>query len=121
MAEPRALRVLVVDDDDAVRRVVRSMLERAGMDVMDVADAASALEQVAAASFDAAVVDHHMVGLSGPELALQLRERYPELRLLLFTGGLAEDEHAALFDAVVIKPVRPSALVEAVKRACAQR
>jgi CheY-like chemotaxis protein len=85
--------ILVVDDDDAIRRVLRSYLERAGFTVADVADAASALElAVATPPPDAIVCDVLMPGMSGLDFYGELAARAPELshRLVFLTGANRE-------------------------------
>ncbi len=83
-------RILVVDDDDAIRRVLRGYLERAGFTVVDAADAATALELVSGeAPPDAIVSDVLMPGMSGLDFYAHLAQRAPTLchRLVFLTGA----------------------------------
>ena len=80
---------MVVDDTDHVRRMLRSMLELDGFDV--VAEAASGVEAVAAADdADPAVVvmDYRMPGMDGIDAARALRERRPDQVVILYTAFL---------------------------------
>ncbi len=85
-------RVLVVEDDEAVRRFVVRTLEHAGHTVLSAPDGLSALRLCRArkASFDAAVVDVILPRLLGPEFVERLREYQPEARILYVSGQLSD-------------------------------
>jgi len=81
--DPRAIagrKVLVVDDDDGVRELVTRILRSAGADVWATSEPARALEAVRSGSFDLAVFDIMMPGLTGTELYDGVVEARPELR-----------------------------------------
>jgi two-component system cell cycle sensor histidine kinase/response regulator CckA len=80
--------ILVVEDDDAVRNVVTRMLERTGYVVHATAYPAEALRLVEqeAPHLDLVITDLVMPGLSGRELAMQIREYRPEIRVLYMSG-----------------------------------
>lgn len=84
--------VLLVEDEELVRDLVREMLTATGYDVLAAADGAEALAIAGShqGRIDALVTDVVMPGLSGPELARTLVARDPTLRVL-FTSGYAED------------------------------
>jgi two-component system cell cycle sensor histidine kinase/response regulator CckA len=89
--EPRVGRhaaVLLVEDDVAVRRLLAILLESAGYRVTVAADGAEALELVKKSGrpFDLMLTDYVMPGQSGVELCNALRERWPDLRVVLMTG-----------------------------------
>jgi PAS domain S-box-containing protein len=84
-----ASRVLVVDDDDSVRGITTTFLNELGHDTQEATDGAGALallQQSEAADFDLLVTDYAMPGMTGAELAAKVRERWPELPILLLTG-----------------------------------
>jgi two-component system cell cycle sensor histidine kinase/response regulator CckA len=85
-------RVLVVDDDDILRRLLVSMLRLGGYEILSAAHGEEALELAAAreGAIDLVVTDVLMPGLSGPELAERLRARYPHLAVIFITGGAQE-------------------------------
>lgn len=88
-----ALRVLVVDDNAALRSVLRRYLERRGHRVTEATDGDDALRVVGQGeSFDRLVVDIHMPGKNGPELFDSLGDVAPHLqgRTLFMTGDLQE-------------------------------
>ncbi len=84
-------RVLFVDDDPAVRRVARRILDSLGYRATVVEDAAAALRTLeSGVVFDALVTDLSMPGESGAELARRVRARFPAIRVL-YTSGYAPD------------------------------
>jgi PAS domain S-box-containing protein len=111
-APKRALRVLVVDDEVAVRRVSVRFLEHLGHVVETASDGAEALELLAQREYDVIVSDLRMPGLSGEEFLQRLREdeRGLERRLIFVTGDAASTDAARVVaDAgvpVLVKPVR---------------
>ncbi|MCB9634527.1 MAG: response regulator [Sandaracinus sp.] len=79
-------RILLVEDDDAVRRAVTEGLGSLGYRVHAVASAPEALAHVLTHEVDAVVTDVVMPTMGGPELALRLRERDPRLPIVYVTG-----------------------------------
>lgn len=81
-------RLLVVDDEEEVRAVMRAVLSLSGYEVLEASGGAEALEICAACgdSIDLLVTDVVMPGMDGHELAVQLRERRPSLKVLLVSG-----------------------------------
>ncbi|MCP3959831.1 MAG: response regulator [bacterium] len=100
-------RILLVEDDAGVRRLVGEVLEQEGYQVVAAENAAAALELVASLPEDVEflVTDVVMPGMSGPELAERLRQGIPDLPVLFISGytdslvvrhGLADAEHVML-------------------------
>ena len=118
--ERTSKRVLVVDDNVDAAQMLGSILELHGHQVSIAHDAEGALE--AAASFvpDVALLDIGLPGVSGYELARQLRAacRTRSLRLVAVTGWGQDDDraraHAAGFDLHLTKPAEPADLLAAV-------
>jgi len=91
-AESRPSVVLLVEDQDAVRRVAAMMLERAGHQVLTAADADEGLSAARRhPEIDVLVTDVVMPGASGPELAAALRAERPGLAVV-FTSGYAREQ-----------------------------
>ncbi|MFH6782235.1 MULTISPECIES: response regulator [Methylobacterium] len=82
----RRARILVVDDDTQVRHVTASFLNGFGYDEAEVASGEAALERLEAERFDLVVADLAMPGMSGIDLAEEVRRRWPSLPFLLVTG-----------------------------------
>jgi DNA-binding response OmpR family regulator len=108
-------RVLVVDDDPTVAEVVSDYLGRAGLDVVQADDAASALAAAAATPPDLALLDLMLPDADGLELLARLRERQPGLPVVLLTArGEEPDRILGLSlgaDDYVAKPFSPRELV----------
>lgn len=86
MAQP-PIKVMVVDDTDHVRRMLRNMLELDGFEV--VAEAGNGVDAVAAvdeADPDVVVVDYKMPEVDGLETARRIRESRPEQVMILYTA-----------------------------------
>jgi signal transduction histidine kinase/ActR/RegA family two-component response regulator len=101
-------RILVVDDEDHVRDLLRDILESEGFQVGLAAGGREALALMDEATFDAVFTDLGMQGMSGWELAHAIRERDGQIPLAVITGwGEAvgsTERSAAQVDWVVTKP-----------------
>jgi len=85
-ATPPPLRLLIVDDDEALRQTLARRFQRLGMAVAEAADGEEALAKAGHAPYDVALLDLHMPGMTGIELLGQLKERWPELEAIMLTG-----------------------------------
>jgi DNA-binding NtrC family response regulator len=81
-----ALRVLVVDDDAAIRGGLARVLSRAGFDVTTSEDGAAGFEALTTGDFDAALVDVEMPGLSGPELLSRTKAAGITTEIIIMTA-----------------------------------
>ncbi|HYF24638.1 MAG TPA: response regulator [Baekduia sp.] len=113
----RGLEVLIVDDTEANRELLRRLTTAWGMRPVLAADAAEALAAVdAGAHFDLVLLDHMMPGVDGLALAHELRGRAgggaPALVLLSSLGHRRADGEAGLFAASLTKPVKASQLLD---------
>jgi putative nucleotidyltransferase with HDIG domain len=79
--------VLIVDDDDGIRRVLRRILEHRGYEVLDASGAEAALQAVVDhPDIDVVISDIHMPGVDGIWLLGELRRRFPDIGVLMLTG-----------------------------------
>jgi PAS domain S-box-containing protein len=87
-ADAAGKRILLVDDDGAVREITASMLRAMGADVTERGSGGAALELIAGndGAFDLMVVDFAMPGMNGAELVAAVRARWPDLPSLFVTG-----------------------------------
>jgi len=85
--------VLVVEDDDQVRRITVRMLDQAGFDVLSAATLEEALEKLQAHPRSPSVLltDVRMPARNGPEVAAALASRIPALRTIYMSGYSSED------------------------------
>jgi CheY-like chemotaxis protein len=115
---PDALRILLIDDNVDTLESLQILLQALGHEAVVARTPAEALAQAASFSADVAVVDIGLPGMSGYELAPELRRvaRAP-LRLVAFTGYASEEDaaraRAAGFDAHLVKPVDVDRLLSA--------
>jgi two-component system phosphate regulon response regulator PhoB len=111
------VRVLVVDDESAIREMIQFSLRRAGMDVEGAADARGALAAISDRKPDIILLDWMMPGVSGLELTRRLR-REPvtaDIPIIMLTAKVTEDDKVAGLEAgtddYVIKPFSPRELI----------
>jgi PAS domain S-box-containing protein len=118
-ASLRGLRVLVIDDEDMVRRVTSALLNACGHSVTSFDNAADGLLALAAERFDVLVTDRAMPRMNGDQLALAAKQLAPDVPVILLTGfgDLMDtrDERAPGVDLVVSKPLTLAALQEALR------
>lgn len=116
---PRNISVLVVDDEDPVRRFVERVLREAGYTTAVAADGAEAIQIAATLDpFDLVVTDVMMPRMSGDELSRRLRASRPSLKVLYLTGfsdRLFKDKVTLWEDeAFLDKPCTVNGLLQAV-------
>lgn len=119
MSGPTA-RILVVDDDRAVRTALRVNLAKSGFDVQVTSSAEEAEQAISAREFDLVLTDVMMPGKSGLELLELLQQGHPDVRVILMTG------HGSVGDAVtamkrgasdyIIKPMKKNELLVIIER-----
>jgi CheY-like chemotaxis protein len=91
---------MVVEDTDHVRRMLISMLELDGFEVVGAAGSGTeAVEQVASADPDVVVLDFKMPGLDGIETAKLIRESRPAQPVILYTAFIDDDLQARAAEA----------------------
>lgn len=84
--ETRVSRILIAEDDTAVRKFVLRALANAGHDVVAAEDGQQALEALETDQFDLLLSDIVMSELDGIALALKVSKDWPDLPILLMTG-----------------------------------
>lgn len=112
------VRVLVVDDDQTIRDVLRVMLAFEGCQVVDAPDGESALVMSAAVRPDIVILDVTMPGMGGIEVCRQLKSSpHPPRVVMLTARDHPEDERRgrdAGADAYLKKPFSPLEVLEMV-------
>lgn len=116
--------ILVAEDDDQVRQVIRLALERAGYDVCEAADGEEARRALGTAPFDLVITDIVMPGKDGLETIMFLRRNHPGTPVIAISG---HDSPLFLSNAaglgathVLAKPFAPSQLLDLVDRVLAE-
>ena len=104
--------MLVVDDEHLPRRAVARWLGGLGLEVVAVSTAAEALALLAVEKFDVVVADWLLLPPErGDQLLVEVRDRYPKVRRVLFSGQPIDDPSCAHF--CIAKP----SSVESLERA----
>jgi DNA-binding NtrC family response regulator len=114
-------RILVVDDDESLRRVMQMQLEEAGYEVLAASQGQDALAVMEDATPSLVITDLKMPGISGLDLLRKLREAYPETTVIMITAfgtvsTAVEAMKAGAYD-YITKPVDYEQLMLVVNRA----
>ncbi|WP_395459506.1 response regulator [Azospirillum melinis] len=121
VAEGEGAVILLVDDEDSVRRYLSLVLEEAGCTVVEASDGQEALTRYdeAGGLFDAVVSDVSMPRMNGLDLARALESRNQLLPILFLTGYASRETAAGLTAQegrqIVMKPVAPERLLSALR------
>ena len=111
--------ICLMDDDRDVRRILRTQLEAAGYDVIEASNGHEGLRLLAQNACDIAIVDLIMPEKEGLSTILEIKERFPRVRMLAITGRdvqylkLARELGA---EETLSKPIHAAALLEAVRK-----
>jgi CheY-like chemotaxis protein len=123
--EPSGASVLLVEDDDDNRELMAEVLTAAGYTVHSVASGSDALRTLSERSVDVVVTDLGMPGMGGLEMARAAKAIAPAVPVVVVTGWTEREDveraRGREVDAVLLKPVDPEALTEAVAGSLASR
>ena len=121
-------RILVIDDDNQICVLLRTVLERAGHEVEVALDGRSAIRLFEQNPTDLVVTDILMPDMEGVETILELRRRFPEVKVIAISGGgriSAETylDSAKRFGAhaALTKPIEEEVLLATINRLIAER
>jgi two-component system KDP operon response regulator KdpE len=110
-----ATRVLVVDDESAVRKVIGITLRAVGFEVVESARGEEAVSLLGMSKFDAILLDINMPGIGGIAVCKAIRRVAPEVPILMLTVRNSEDDKVEALDAgaddYVTKPFQIRELV----------
>ena len=114
-------RILVIDDDRAMREMLVALLEDAGHDAQGAEGVDVAVERIRNGRFDAVISDIRMPGRSGLEILGEVRSLQPDLPVIMMTAfgsidSAVEAMHAGAFD-YVTKPFKRDAILVPLERA----
>ena len=102
--------ILCVDDEDNPLVLRKLVLEKAGYQVITADSGTEALRLAASQAFDLVLSDHLMPGMTGTELAEQLKAKNPELPILLISGVNEIPPGCNIADVFLSKVEGPDAL-----------
>ena len=119
-------RILIIDDEENIRRVTRLTLQAAGYEVGEAADGERGLEAFGdGSSWDAVLLDQRMPGMDGLEILRHIKNRQPEARVIMATAyasiELAVDAMKLGATDFVRKPMTPEIVRNAVSAALSKQ
>ena len=119
-AGQRALRIAVVDDDEGVRELMRSALERVGATVDLFSDSQVFLDRAIFSDYDLIFCDLILPGLSGIDLLFEVHGKAPNVPFVIISGQAAVTDAIEAMKAgatdFLVKPFRIQSLLDVVKR-----
>ncbi len=115
------MKVLVVDDQQIIRKVLARSLSSAGLEVTTAEDGLLALERLAEKPFDIMITDIMMPNMDGISLLLETRKTYPDMPVLIITGYAKEltvtkARELGASD-LLIKPFKNNEIITSLRRA----
>jgi DNA-binding NtrC family response regulator len=122
MSDYSTIHVLVIDDEPAICASLSAFLEDYGFQASTAESAEEALDLMKNNTYDICIVDLRLPGMSGEDLILKAKERYPNQKHIIYTGSISynlSDKLKALGmrpEHVFLKPIRVlSLLVKCIK------
>ena len=122
MKDFSTIRVLVIDDEPAICMSLTAFLEDYGFKTSSAESAEEALDLMKNNVYDVCIVDLRLPGMSGEDLIIQARDRYPDQRHIIYTGSISYNLSEKLQmlgmrpEHVFLKPIRVlTLLVKCVK------
>jgi DNA-binding response OmpR family regulator len=113
-------RILVVDDDDPLREVLRNQLEAAGYQCDDARDGQEAIDKLRAGGVDLMLLDINMPEKSGIDVLRFLKENSIQCRVIMLTGrigfSIATESLKLGADEYITKPFSLDYLLSAIQR-----
>jgi CheY-like chemotaxis protein len=110
-------RILVIDDNETVRDVIRQLLEFGGHEVSECEDGPKGLEAQRTNPFDLVIVDIQLPGISGFEVIRCLRDEEKGVRIIAVAGRTEKTLEKAIeagADRIMTKPLRLRPFLEIV-------
>lgn len=123
MSDEREGRILIVDDQRDVARILKSSLDilKRGYLVIEVPSGEEALLEIQRTEFDILVTDYRLPGMKGTELIERARKRTPGLKAIVITGTsldeVQQDLGETVIDAIFLKPVETDVFTDTIARA----
>lgn len=118
----QTMRILVVDDNDQMREMLRQMLESSGYEVWDAENGKVALDKIAVSPVDLVITDIIMPVMEGIELISNIRRMIPPVKVIAISGGGKIDPDYYLnmadklgVDASLKKPFTNTALLSVIR------
>ncbi len=114
--------ILIIDDDDIIRRMLSLMLTKAGYDVLAAADGEEGLKQFRNNEIDLVITDLIMPEKEGIEMIMELKTDFPDVKIIAMSGGaqMGPEGYLQLADALgaqrtLKKPIARDELLRSIK------
>src|SRR5690606_29634542 len=112
-------RVLVIDDESAICRIMTRTLERQGFEASSVSEADEVATTLSSRPFDVILLDRSMSLTDGKPLLPVVLAHKKQAKVLFFTGELVDASELKLVDGVVQKPINGSDLAKRLRQVLA--
>lgn len=110
--------ILCIDDDAAILKYEKALLERSGYTVLTTASPQQGLTLAMMSPLDAVILDYQMPEMNGHEVAAVLKAHRPEILIVMFSASEIPEETLKLIDAVVFKTDAIGQLIPTVAQLC---
>jgi CheY-like chemotaxis protein len=117
---PSKRTILCIDDDEAILRYEKALLEKHGYAVLAAASAQQGLRLATMCKCDAVLLDYEMHSMNGHEVAVKIKRVRPELKVVLLSGSEVPTEALALVDALVPKLEANQQLLPMIAELCSR-
>lgn len=121
MTEQYNRTVLIIDDDPAIRQVVRIQLRNTGIRLLEAEDTTDVMEVLSDHPVSAIICDIKLHKLSGFEVFREIRKYYPEMPVIMLTGYIEQEYYDTSLNMgaldLIIKPVRKEQLLQTLQKA----
>jgi CheY-like chemotaxis protein len=114
--------ILIIDDDQPIRMMLRKMLESEGYEITEAADGAEGIKQYHAHQIDLIITDIIMPDKEGTETIIELRKENPDIKIIAMSGGGKNKPDGYLQAAkmlgakqTLVKPIRKKDLLDAIQ------
>jgi len=117
--------ILVIDDNNEFRRLLREVLSQAGYDVLEASNGSDGIYLYRKEQPDLVITDVIMPGKSGTEVIFELQKEFPDINIFAISGGPKGDNAKGYLNGIAIftdvkhtfeKPLVIDELLEAVKK-----
>ncbi len=108
--------LLIIDDDPAIRTVVRMQLKNTAIRLHEASDIKGTMKALKDQPIDAVICDIKLKNLSGFEVFREIRKIYPDMPVIMLTGYIEQEYYDTSLEMgaadLIIKPVRKEKLLE---------
>lgn len=116
-------RILIVDDHEAIRNIIDTILTNAGYECMTASTGESALQMARRSRFDLVVLDVNMPQMSGLQVLARIRRWAPSVLMVTANSSIDTVREAVALgcEGYIAKPIEPDALLGRVQRILSRR